>query len=132
MLHLQIDPHTGVPVYRQVMDQIKYYVASGSLAAGARLPSIRELSKELHVNPTTVVKSYSELAHEGVIEMRHGAGAFVTEGSTKMSAREKERALRRVARQLAIEAAQMRVTPRRVLAIVSEELSRTSKGHADE
>src|SRR5690348_4050044 len=78
MLHFQIDAHAGMPVYRQILDQIKYYVASGILKPGDRLPSIRELAQTLAVNPTTVVRVYGDLEHEGLIEMQHGRGAFVT------------------------------------------------------
>jgi GntR family transcriptional regulator len=123
MLHFQIDPHSGLPVYRQMMDQIKYYVASGTLRPGDQLPSIRELAQNLAVNPTTVVKAYTELAHEQVIEMRHGKGAFVAEGSTRLSDREREKALRRLARQLAVEAAQMGATPDVVLRVLNEEFN---------
>lgn len=123
MLHLQIDPHSGIPVYRQMMDQIKYYVASGSLRAGDQLPSIRELAQALTVNPTTVVKAYTELEHDEVIEMRHGKGAFVTESATRLSDREREKALRRLARQLAVEARQMGATPEVVLRVLNEEFS---------
>jgi GntR family transcriptional regulator len=79
MLHFQLSIHSGVPVYRQLMDQIRHYVASGVLAPGDQLPSIRELARFLAVNPTTIVKAYGELAHDGVIEIRHGRGAFVAE-----------------------------------------------------
>jgi GntR family transcriptional regulator len=121
-LHLQIDPHSGVPVYRQMMDQVKYYVASGVLQPGDQLPSIRELAQKLSINPTTVVKAYSELEHGAVIEMRHGKGVFVAERSVRMSDREREKALRRLARQLAVEAAQMKAGSDLVLRIVQEEL----------
>lgn len=121
-LHLQIDPHSGVPVYRQVMDQIKYYAASGVLQPGDQLPSIRELAQKLSINPTTVVKAYSELEHGEVIEMRHGKGVFVTERSVRMSEREREKALRRIARQLAVEAAQMKAPTTLVLRVVQEEI----------
>lgn len=122
-LHLQIDPHSGVPVYRQMMDQVKYYVASGVLQAGDQLPSIRELAQRLVVNPTTVVKAYTELEHAQVIEMRHGKGVFVAERAVRMSDREREKALRRIARQLTVEAAQMKAAPDLVLRIVEEELA---------
>lgn len=122
-LHLQIDPHSGVPVYRQMMDQIKYYVASGSLVPGDQLPSIRDLAQRLSVNPTTVVKAYSELQHAEVIEMRHGKGVFVTDRSVRMSDREREKALRRIARQLAVEANQMDAPASLVIRIVEEEIS---------
>src|SRR5688500_14282662 len=122
MVHLQIDPHSGVPVYRQVMNQLRYYVASGVLAAGAQLPSIRKLATDLAVNPTTIVKAYSELQHAGVIEMVHGKGVFVADGAVRMSARDKEQCLRRLARQIAVEASQMSVSDDLVLRLVQEEL----------
>jgi len=122
-LHLQIDPHSGLPVYRQMMDQIRYYVASGLLQAGDQLPSIRELAQKLSVNPTTVVKTYNELQHADVIEMRHGKGVFVSERMVRMSDREREKALRRIARQLAVEAAQMKAPAELVLRVVEEELA---------
>jgi GntR family transcriptional regulator len=122
MLHFQIDPHSGIPVYRQMMDQVKYYVAAGTLRRGDQLPSIRELAQALAVNPTTVVKAYSELEHEGVIEMRHGRGAFVAETAARMSAVECQKVLRRLARQLAVEAGQMGATVHQVRRVVEEEL----------
>lgn len=122
MLHIQIDPRSGVPVYRQVMDQVKYYVACGALKAGDQLPSIRELSRALSVNPTTTVKAYNELQHEGVIELQHGRGAFVAQSARRLSATERDQALRRLARQLAVEASQLRAPADLVLRIVQEEI----------
>ncbi len=127
-LHFQIDPHSGIPVYRQMMDQVKYYVASGTLLPGDQLPSIRELAQQLSVNPTTVAKTYSELEHEAVIEMRHGRGAFVAEATTRLSDREREKALRRLARQLAIEASQMGAPDEQVLRVLQQELSDLREG----
>ena len=71
-MFLKIDPSSGVPIYRQIMDQIKYSIANNALAAGDKLPSVRQLSLDLKVNPTTIVKAYSELEHERVIETRRG------------------------------------------------------------
>ncbi len=128
-LHLQIDDRSGVPVYRQMMDQLKYYVAGGTLRLGDQLPSIRELASALAVNPTTVVKAYTELERDGVIEMRHGKGAFVAEAAVALAPAEQEQALRRTARQLALEAAQLKVPGPRVLAVVRDELNRLAKDH---
>jgi GntR family transcriptional regulator len=122
MLHLQINPHSGVPVYRQVMDQVKYYVASGTLRPGDALPSIRELAQALSVNPTTIVKAYNELRHEDVVEMQHGKGVFVAESAGRMTEAEMRRALRRLARQLAVEAVQMGADPELVRQLVEEEM----------
>ena len=122
MLYFQIDPHSGVPVYRQLMDQIRYYVSSGALKNGDRVPSIRELSKSLSINPTTVQKAYNELTHMGVIEMARGRGAFVSDRAKKMSRQEKEKVIRRLAMQLALEASQLKMTAERIMKIVHEAL----------
>jgi GntR family transcriptional regulator len=121
MLNLRIDPHSGVPVYRQIMDQVKYYGAIGLLKPNSQLPSIRELALALSVNPTTVVKAYSELQHEGVIEMRHGKGAFLVD-APRMSEAQRRQVLRRIARQLAVEAIQMDAPTELVIEVVTEEL----------
>jgi len=123
MLHFQINPHSGVPVYRQMIDQVKYYVASDALKAGDQLPSIRELAQTLTINPTTVVRVYTELEREGVIEMRHGKGAFVTASGRRMTANERDKTLRRLARHLAVEATQMGAPASQVLKVVREELA---------
>jgi GntR family transcriptional regulator len=67
-----VDPHSGVPVYRQLIDQVKFHIASGMLKAGDELPSTRALSSELGVNPMTVSKAYSYLEIENVVERRPG------------------------------------------------------------
>ena len=67
-----VDPHSGVPVYRQLMDQIRFHIASGLLKPGDDLPSTRKLSAELGVNPMTISKAYSYLEREGVVERRPG------------------------------------------------------------
>jgi len=121
-VHIQIDPHTGVPVYRQIMDQIKYYQTSGMLKAGHQLPSIRELSKTLAVNPTTITKAYNELKHEGIIEMRKGKGAFLLAPKKSISQEERKRVLTRMARQIAVEAKQMGASAQLVKEIIDEAL----------
>ena len=72
------NPSSGVPIYLQLMEQVKHAVETGALRPGEQLPGIRPLAEELVINPNTVAKAYRELEHEGVIELRHGAGAFVT------------------------------------------------------
>src|SRR3984893_9650437 len=72
------NPASGVPIYLQLMEQVKHAVETGALRAGEQLPGIRPLSEELVINPNTVAKAYRELEHEGIIELRHGAGAFVS------------------------------------------------------
>lgn len=74
---LDIDHHSGVPIYRQVMDQIRDEIMAGHLKEGDRLMSVRELSSQLKVNPMTVSKAYSAMETEGLLERRRGIGLFV-------------------------------------------------------
>ena len=75
---LKPNPSSGVPIYLQLMEQVKHAIETGALKPGEQLPSIRPLAEELVMNPNTVAKAYRELEHEGVIELRQGAGAFVS------------------------------------------------------
>src|SRR2546422_11158942 len=72
------NPSSGVPIYLQLMEQVKHAIETGALRPGEQLPGIRPLAEELVINPNTVAKAYRELQHAGVIELRHGAGAFVS------------------------------------------------------
>ena len=86
------NPSSGVPIYLQLMEQVKHGIESGALRPGEQLPGIRPLAEELVINPNTVAKAYRELEHEGVIELRHGAGAFVSANAREKKATEKVRA----------------------------------------
>jgi GntR family transcriptional regulator len=74
---IRIDPGNGMPVYRQVMHQIKQAVASGTLKSDDQLPTIKELAQAIQINPNTIAKAYHELEHEGVIYKHQGRGSFV-------------------------------------------------------
>lgn len=74
---LRVDPSSSIPVYAQIVDQVKRAVASGAFKPGDPLPSLRETSLKLRVNPLTVGKAYKLLEQEGLIETRHGLGSFV-------------------------------------------------------
>lgn len=123
-LHFQIDPRSGLPVYRQLMDQIKYYVASGVLRAGDQLPSIRDLAVRASVNPTTVVKCYTELQHEDVVEMKHGKGAFVAASTSELSDLERRKLVAQLAQQLLVEAKQLGASKEMVEDVIREEWDR--------
>lgn len=86
------NPSLGVPIYLQLIEQVKHAIETGALRAGDQLPGIRPLAEELVINPNTVAKAYRELEHDGVIELRHGAGAFVTENAHAKKLTEKLRA----------------------------------------
>jgi GntR family transcriptional regulator len=70
---------SGRPIYLQIMEQIKHAIETGALRPGDQLPTIRTLGEELVINPNTVIRAYRDLQHEGVIELRHGSGAFISE-----------------------------------------------------
>ena len=76
-MEFRIDPTSRVPIYRQLGDQIREAVARGRLAAGERLPSVREMSRSLVVNPNTIARVFTELERDGVLNTRPGLGAFV-------------------------------------------------------
>lgn len=91
MLNLQLDYHSGVPIYRQMVDAISTAIRQGELQAGDRLPPIRKLSQELDINPNTTARVYRELELGGFIESRTGAGCFVKEGRLEqLTGRERE------------------------------------------
>lgn len=103
-MHFHLQPSSGVPIYKQIVNQVKYAAAGGLLNPGDQLPSVRELSEVLTINPNTVSKAYQELEREGVIELLHGVGAFVSKGKTDMKEREKEDLLRGSIKHLFMEA----------------------------
>ena len=74
---IRVDPHSGVPVYRQIVDQVRFQIGSGVLSAGTELPSTRDLSRRLGVNPMTVSKAYAILEDEKVLERRPGLTLIV-------------------------------------------------------
>jgi GntR family transcriptional regulator len=82
----------GVPIYLQLMEQVKHAIETGALRSGDQLPGIRPLAEELVINPNTVAKAYRELEHDGVIELRQGAGAFVTGAAREKKLAERLRA----------------------------------------
>ena len=89
---LRPNPSSGVPIYLQLIEQVKHAIETGALRAGEQLPGIRPLAERLVINPNTVAKAYRELEHEGVIELRHGAGAFVSADARPRQMKENVRA----------------------------------------
>lgn len=89
----RLDMATGVPVYRQIMDQVMGAIASGALLPGNQLPTVRQLAVDLAVNPNTVVRAYRELEFRGVLDTQHGTGTFITQRKVKRSDVEHQRQL---------------------------------------
>lgn len=122
-MHLHIDPNSSRPIIRQVVEQIHWQIVSGRLHAGDRLPSIRELSKQLGINPTTVTRIYSEMANTGVIVLRQGQGAFVAEQSAapRVAPDDARRKVGELACTMLVEGLKHGMTKREIDEIVSEE-----------
>lgn len=97
---LNLNPNSGVPVYLQLMEQIKHAIATGALRPGDQLPGMRKLAETLVINPNTVAKVYRELEHEGVIELRHGSGAFISEKALVSASAEVMRRSGKMAKEL--------------------------------
>lgn len=106
-MHLRLDPHNGEPIYRQIVEQVKYLVACGKLQDGDRLPSIRSLGDTLKINPRTVVKAYEELQAAGLVMMKQGQGVFVTADRGTAPLRERRKAIGLLAQRLFAEASRM-------------------------
>jgi GntR family transcriptional regulator len=88
-MQLHISTADGVPIYLQIVNQIKYLVSSGRLEAGAELPAIRGLAEQLVVNPNTVARAYRELEIAGIVEKRRTAGTYVTDQGSPLARRER-------------------------------------------
>lgn len=130
-MFLKVDHSSGVPIYRQIMEQIKYSIAKGALKPGDRLPAIRQLSMELQVNPNTVVKAYSELEHGQVIETRRGTGTYVSDKKIEISRDGKMEIITKLAERLAVEAVQLDMERQELLEIVEEILARFYEAEAE-
>src|SRR5579871_4706573 len=99
-----LDLHTGVPVYRQLIDQVRAGVASGTLAAGDQLPTVRQLAVDLEINPNTVMRAYRELELGGLLETHQGTGTFISDKKPEKSGAERERQLTQLAGEFAARA----------------------------
>src|SRR5439155_19075520 len=76
---LRLNPSSGVPLYLQLIEQVKHAIETGAIRAGEQLPSVRKMAEDLVINPNTVARAYRDLDHEGIIELKHGSGAFIRE-----------------------------------------------------
>ncbi len=119
---LRVNASLGVPIYLQVESQVKHAVASGILKQGDALPSVRKLAADLRVNPNTIARAYQNLERDGIVRSVPGGGTYVANSGSGLLKSEKLRRLRPLARQLAVEAAQLRLSPEEVLDLLEEEV----------
>jgi GntR family transcriptional regulator len=92
----RLDLHSGVPVYRQIVDQVRGAIASSALQPGDQLPTVRQLAVDLAINPNTVVRAYRELELGGLLETHQGTGTFISSQKVKKSEAERERQLAQI------------------------------------
>ena len=119
-MDIAINVTDGVPIYRQIVNQVKYLAASGLIRAGEELPPIRTLALQLKVTPNTIVKAYHELEISGVVQKRHGSGTFVSDARPQLALRQRRRVIEQRIDALLAEAHQLNFTTDDVLRLVRE------------
>ncbi len=115
-----INPASGVPIYQQLIDQICTGIARGQLLPNHRLPSVRELSQTLVVNPNTIARAYTELEREGILYTRPGLGVFVAEAPQPVSKRARRERLLKSVDPLLVEAVRLGCTADELVDLVAE------------
>ena len=100
MIEFKLDLKSGVPFHRQIVDQIRYGIASDRLMPGEQLPTVRELAVHLQVNPNTIRKAYSELEILGILDTQQGTGTFVSDQQVEIGQAEKQRMLGQICDEL--------------------------------
>ena len=119
-MQIHISTHDGVPVYLQIVNQVKYLVAAGRLAPGEELPSVRALAEQLVINPNTVARAYLELERAGLVVKRHGSGTYVSEEGSPLARKERLKILTQRADALLAEAQHMDVALDEILTLIKE------------
>lgn len=101
---IKLDPSSGVPVYRQIIDQVTAATASGALGWGDQLPTVRGLAVDLAINPNTVIRAYRELELRGIIDTQQGTGTFIRQRKPEADYAERQRRLAQLAQDFAARA----------------------------
>ena len=119
-VQIHISPNDGVPIYLQIVNQVRYLVGSGRLSPGEEIPPIRVLARQLLVNPNTIARAYLELERAGVVAKRHGSGTYVSEAGSPLARRERLKILTQRADALLAEARHLDVEPDEVIKLLRE------------
>ena len=124
-MFVHLNPNSGMPIYRQLFQQLRQRIVSGQLASGERMPSVRDLSGELKINLLTVAKVYQWLEGEGLVETRRGLGTFVLGGNTTRSLTEKRKLIADAVEQVVAEAQHLDLGEAEVVRLVRERFEAT-------
>jgi DNA-binding transcriptional regulator YhcF (GntR family) len=119
-MQLHISGHDGVPIYLQIVNQVKYLVASGRLEPGEELPPIRTLAEQLLINPNTVARAYRELELAGIVTKRRTAGTFVADATSRLARRERLKIITERIDALLAEGRQMNIDLETLIALLHE------------
>ena len=132
-MQLHISPHDGVPIYLQIVNQVKYLVASGRLAPGEELPPIRTLAEQLLINPNTVARAYRELEMAGLVTKRRTAGTYVSDAASPLARRQRLKIVTERIDALLAEARQMDIDTDELLELIQErdELMQTASSNKE-
>ena len=123
-----IDPKSGVPFYRQVIDQVQFAIGNGELSTGDQLPTVRQLAVDLKINPNTVARAYQELEIRGVVTTHLGSGTFVADTQIEISEVERQRMLDQICTELLSRASSYGFTVMEVLEALQERIQEDSSG----
>lgn len=121
-MQFQCDTTSRTPIYRQLIEQVRSAVARGRLEPGERLPSVRQLSRDLVVNPNTIARAYTELEREGTIITQQGRGVFVAEPRTDLTKRARQKQLEERLDQLITDAVHLGFTAEEFLALLNKRM----------
>jgi GntR family transcriptional regulator len=123
MIDFKLDLKSGVPFHRQIVDQIRYGIASKRLLPGEQLPTVRDLAVQLQVNPNTVRKAYSDLELLGILDTQQGTGTFVGRQHVEIADEEKRRMLGQICDELVARGHQYNLTPEDIVEHLQRRLS---------
>lgn len=125
-MNITINLKDGVPIYRQIANQIRYMVASGLLQSGEEISPVRTLALKLNVTPNTVVKAYGELEAAGVIYKRRGAGTYISDQESPLASKERQRIIEGRIDELLAEAHQLNYSTEELLQLIQQQQSKLS------
>lgn len=129
-MFLHVDPSDGIAIYDQVVRQVKFAVARGAIRAGNRVPSVRELARDLTINPNTVARAYQQLQADGVLESVRGMGLEITSGALKHCRAERNKLIQARLHQALLEASQSGMEADEIRSVIDQELNAVLQGRS--
>jgi GntR family transcriptional regulator len=116
----RLDSQSGVPVYRQLIDQVQGAIAAGALTAGVQLPTVRQVAVDLAINPNTVLRAYREMEIRGLLDTEQGTGTFISDRKVEFSEDERQRRLRQLVGEFASRAGAAGFTLKEIMQALTE------------